>query len=113
MDVAVDCFSSVHSYSGRARHTQGGAVRKRRDKEVYRIHLILVSGMKSHRLADSIHLTYNSGLVRDVIREIILINVFRVVVAKLRVVNRCAAFILSLCSYHNSLSVTPGFFNSL
>ena len=68
------------------------AVRKRRDKEVYRIHLILVSGMKPHSLAAPIHLTDNAGLVRNVIREIILLNIFRVVVAELRVANRYAAF---------------------
>ena len=90
MDIAVDPALLIHI---QARFDiRKLAVRKRRDKEVYRIHLILVSGMKPHRLAAPIHLTDNAGLVRNVIRQIVLLNIFCVVVAELRVADRYAAF---------------------
>ena len=48
--------------------------------------------MKPHCLAAPVNLAYNAGLVRNVIRQIVLLNIFCVVVAELRVADRYAAF---------------------
>lgn len=49
--------------------------------------------MKPLCVADPVHLTCNSGIVRDVVYEIVTVNIFSIVFAKLRVTDRHATFL--------------------
>lgn len=90
MNIAVDPGLLIHVQAGL--NICKLAVRKYSDKEVYRIYLTFFRIGKPHCFTAPVHFAYNTGLVRDMAREVVLLDILSVVFAEFRVSYRNAIF---------------------
>ena len=87
MDIAVDPCLLVHIQA--RLNIRELAVRKCCDKEIHRVHLIsIIQIVKAHRFTAPVHFTYNTRLVRNVIREVVLLDILGIIITELCVSDR-------------------------
>ena len=111
MDIAVDPCLLVHVQAGL--NVCKLAVRQCCDKEIDWMHLTLFGIVQPHRFTAPIYFAYNTGLVGDVVREIVLLNVLGVIATEFSVADRNAVLYTVLVLVPKQLERDSVFFSSL
>ena len=88
MDITADPCLFVHIQA--RLNIRKLAVWKYRHKEIDGIRLTFFGIVKAHRFTAPVYFAYNTGLVRDVIGEVVLLDILGIIITKLCVSDRNA-----------------------